>query len=104
MYVVSLLTLAAFYGVVRAGLVNLGATVTVNGVYYFVDPEPVGVLPSSSGLYHHSNFGFVPVTVFEAIDNRFDESTFNDTIKAWLAQDDVFNKGFLQGALLISQN
>ncbi|KAG4255608.1 hypothetical protein FPRO03_04557 [Fusarium proliferatum] len=96
MYIVSLLTLAAFYGVARAGLVNLGATVTVNGVYYFVDPEPVGVLPSSSGLHHHSNFGFVPVTVFEAIDNRFDESTFNDTIKAWLAQDDVFNKGFLQ--------
>lgn len=77
---------------------------TVNGVYYFVDPEPVGILPSSSGLNHHRNVEFVPVTVFEAIDNRFDESTLNDTVKAWVAQDDVFNKGFLQGALLISQN
>ncbi|KAF5626330.1 D-mandelate dehydrogenase [Fusarium sp. NRRL 25303] len=96
MHAASLLTLAAFYGVARTGLVNLGATVSVNGVYYFVHPEPVGILPSSSGLHRDRNFEFLPVTVFEAIDNRFDESTFNDTVKAWLAQDDVFNKGFLQ--------
>ncbi|KAH7151612.1 amidase signature domain-containing protein [Fusarium sp. MPI-SDFR-AT-0072] len=96
MNAVSFLILATFYGVARTSLINYGATVTVNGVYYFVHPEPVGVLPLSSSLHHHGHVDFVPVTIFEATDNRFDESSLNDTAKAWLAKDDVFNKGFLQ--------
>ncbi|KAF5533876.1 glutamyl-tRNA(Gln) amidotransferase subunit A [Fusarium phyllophilum] len=92
----SFLILATFYRAARTSLNNLGATVTVNGVYYFVHPEQVAVLPLSSS-HNHGHVGFIPVTIFEATDNRFDESALNDTIKAWLAEDDVFNEGFLQG-------
>ncbi|KAF5966127.1 D-mandelate dehydrogenase [Fusarium bulbicola] len=96
MHTALLLILATLYGVVRTSLTNLGATVTVNGVYYFVHPEPVAVLPLSSGLRPHGHADFVPVAMFEATDNQFDESTLNHTVNAWLAEDDVFNKGFLQ--------
>ncbi|KAF5708103.1 glutamyl-tRNA(Gln) amidotransferase subunit A [Fusarium mundagurra] len=95
MRAVTFLILATFYRVARTSLINLGATVTVNGVYYFVHPEPVAVLPLSSS-HHYGQADFVPVTIFEANDNQFDESTLNDTVKAWLAHDDVFNEGFLQ--------
>ncbi|KAJ9415687.1 E1-E2 ATPase-domain-containing protein [Fusarium oxysporum] len=96
MRAVSFLILAAFYRVAYSNLVNHGATVSVNGVLYFVHPEPVGFLPLSSSLHHQGLVDFVPATIFEATDNRFDESSLNDTVKAWLAEDDVFNKGFLQ--------
>ncbi|EWZ31340.1 amidase signature domain-containing protein [Fusarium oxysporum Fo47] len=96
MRAVSFLILAAFFRVAYSNLVNHGATVSVNGVLYFVHPEPVGFLPLSSSLHHQGLVDFVPATIFEATDNRFDESSLNDTVKAWLAEDDVFNKGFLQ--------
>ncbi|RKL23362.1 hypothetical protein BFJ70_g12981 [Fusarium oxysporum] len=96
MRAVSFLILAAFFRAAYSNLVNHGATVSVNGVLYFVHPEPVGFLPLSSSLHHQGLVDFVPATIFEATDNRFDESSLNDTVKAWLAEDDVFNKGFLQ--------
>ncbi|KAG7427769.1 Amidase 1 [Fusarium oxysporum f. sp. raphani] len=95
MRAVSFLILAAFYRIAYSSLVNHGATVSVNGVLYFVHPEPVGFLPLSSSLHHQGLVEFVPATIFEATDNRFDESSLNDTVKAWLAEDDVFNIGFL---------
>ncbi|RBR10358.1 hypothetical protein FVER53590_12471 [Fusarium verticillioides] len=94
MHVLSFFILATFYGVARAILTNLGATVTVNGVYYFVHPEPVAVLPLSSS-HNHGHVNLIPVTILEAKDNQFDEPTLNNIVKAWLAKDDVFNEGFL---------
>ncbi|KAF5672750.1 Cu2+-exporting ATPase [Fusarium denticulatum] len=95
MHAISFLILATFYRAAYTSLINLGATVTVNGVYYFVHPKQVAVLPLSSS-HNQGLVDFVPVTIFEATDNRFDESTLSDTIKTWLAKDDVFNEGFLQ--------
>ncbi|KAF4951992.1 hypothetical protein FGADI_7108 [Fusarium gaditjirri] len=103
MFVASLSILAALSGVVHSSLTNHGATVSVNGIYYFVHPEPVRFPPLPSCLHNRGPVNFVPVTVFEAEDNRFDESTLNETVKAWLAKDDVFNEGFLQG-LYVKKN
>ncbi|KAF9775595.1 hypothetical protein IL306_006277 [Fusarium sp. DS 682] len=88
------LVLTALYGVARSTFYNHGATVTVNGVFYFAHPEPQGFLPVPSSLRHRSR-EFIPTTIFEAIDDKFDESSLNATVKAWLAEDDVFNEGFL---------
>jgi hypothetical protein len=101
MFAPSLSILAALSGVTHASLINHGAAVTVNGVQYFVHPEPVRFPPVSSCLHNHGLGELVPVTIFEAKDGRFDESTLNKTVKAWLAKDDVFNEGFLQGTLTL---
>ncbi|KAF5646088.1 glutamyl-tRNA(Gln) amidotransferase subunit A [Fusarium tjaetaba] len=101
MFAASLSILAALSGVTHASLINHGAAVTVNGVQYFVHPEPVRFPLVPSCLHNHRLGELVPVTIFEAKDSRFDESTLNKTVKAWLAKDDVFNEGFLQGSLHI---
>ncbi|KAF4334852.1 glutamyl-tRNA(Gln) amidotransferase subunit A [Fusarium beomiforme] len=95
MHAVLFLILFTLYGVSHSRIINHGTTVTVNGVYYFVAPEPVAILPKSSSLSHKSG-EFVPATIFEATGDKFDESNLEATIKTDFAKDDVFNEGFLQ--------
>lgn len=76
-------------------VISKGQTVTLNGIPYYVPPEPVASirLPENAKL----NSGLNALTVFKPTGLPFGEQELEAVVESYLAQDDVFTTSFLQG-------
>lgn len=82
----------------------LGQTVEINDVAYHIHPDAIGRLescyrpkPSSGGVLPYD---LLPITIFDVGQSQYNASSMKQWIASYLAKDDVFNEGFLQGGYL----
>ena len=88
----------AFFQLAQANtLVSTGHTLTLNGIPYFLQPQPVGRIPEhyidTSTTY---SFGFAPVTLTTTSHGKLQTSGFRSLRDEFLQTDDVFQLGFLK--------
>lgn len=76
-------------------VISTGQTVTLNGIPYYVPPEPVTSirLPENTKL----NSGLNVLTVFKPTVLPFGEQELEAAVESYLCKDDVFTTSFLQG-------
>lgn len=76
-------------------VISTGQTVTLNGIPYYVPPEPV----ISIRLPKHAQLstGLNALTVFRPTALPFGEQELEAVVKSYLREDDVFTSSFLQG-------
>jgi hypothetical protein len=92
--------LLGFVSTALATITATGASVTLNGIDYFIDPYVAGNI--STDILHDlsdipSAFGFKPITVVSQTTTvQGLSSLFSD----WMKTDDVFQAGFAQGIFL----
>lgn len=74
-----------------------GQTITVNGINYYAPAKPVSSLTGFSKIEIGSNDDLLPLTVITAQPeaSTFSTEFFEQTVKNFTDQDDVFNTGFL---------
>lgn len=77
-------------------VVSTGQTVTLDGIPYFVPPDPFATISLPKGLDLN---GFSVLTVFKPDSLPFGEEELEDAVDHYLRQDDVFTTSFLQGIL-----
>ncbi|KAJ2899837.1 glutamyl-tRNA amidotransferase [Zalerion maritima] len=96
------LSLTACLGAARSQLVSTGASVSLDGIYYYISPYSEGKISGGflSGLDSiPSAFGFKPITIVaESVGVDALTSLFTN----WTAADDVFQPAFMQGLFLTS--
>ena len=95
-----LLCLTTFYcfTLSHAKVIQQGFSVEINNVPYYVHPESTGELSDCSGSKNaESTLGFVPTTIVDLEGQAVSKHTLSTAIDAYLARDDVFNTGFLEG-------
>ena len=70
----------------------------MHGTPYLISPFSAAYAPVlAQADVGTSIYGFVPVTVIHPSSTGPTSFNLNDTITGYLAKDDVFNRGFLQG-------
>jgi hypothetical protein len=76
-------------------VMSTGQTVTLNGIPYYVPPEPL----TSIGLPENTklNSGLNALTVFKPTVLPFGEQELEAAVESYLCEDDVFTTSFLQG-------
>ncbi|KAA1466957.1 amidase signature enzyme [Dentipellis sp. KUC8613] len=75
--------------------VNASRTVVIGGHPYYLTTEPVLSLPNIQLPQE-----IVPFAIFNANTSSVTRASLSSTIASWQEIDDVFNDGFLQGALI----
>ncbi|KAF4997622.1 hypothetical protein FDECE_12040 [Fusarium decemcellulare] len=73
-----------------------GATLQLNGIPYYVPPDPVGEVPSSVFRVEPS-VGFLPITILNTNGSSLTVEDVHSIATSFSKQDDVFQDGFLQG-------
>ncbi len=73
-----------------------GRTVVVNGINYYVAPEPVATADMLKRALSNG-VDLIPLTVFADLSSSFTTTAFRFLVGNYTASDDVFNIGFLQG-------
>ena len=83
---------------------STGATVELNGIPYYVPPASIGKLGIDQSLSNAavSIGGLLPLTVIKTNGTSYQSSDLHNTVNSFLANDDVFQTGFLDGK--ISEN
>jgi len=77
-----------------------GRTVVVNGINYYVAPEPVSIIDATADMLKRAlsnGVDLIPLTVFADLSSSFTTTAFRFLVGNYTASDDVFNIGFLQG-------
>lgn len=76
-------------------VISTGQIVTLNGLPYYLPPEPVNsiMLPAGAKL----NSGLNALTVFRPTSLPFGKEELETTVESYLSEDDVFANEFLQG-------
>lgn len=72
----------------------------VNGISYYVAPEPMSIISATADQLNRASttgVDLIPLTVMEDSSSSFTTSTFRSIAANYTASDDVFNIGFLQG-------
>lgn len=98
-----LITLATLASLAHAiNFFPTGSTFELNGISYYVPPNPVGKLRVDPNLSNAaaSSGGYLPLTVIKTNGTSYQSSDFQSTIESFLASDDVFQTGFLDGKVL----
>jgi len=90
---------AAIVCEVQALLTPNGMTVTLNDIPYYVPASPIATIECDSKRLGAiiSVAGLVPLTVIQTSSLTFSQNDFDATIAKYMASDDVFQTGFLQG-------
>ena len=97
---VVVLCVLEFVGSAAAQITATGASVTLDGIDYFIDPYVAGNVSSDfigdlSGV--PSAFGFKPITV---VSKKTAAAELTSLFTGWMQEDDVFQAGFTQGVFL----
>ena len=81
-----------------ASLILSGQTLDLDGISYYLPPEPFTVVSAFpvDGLY--SAGGLVPVTVVGTSDMQINQDRLSTIIEEYGKLDDIWNPGFLTGA------
>ena len=83
---------------VLASVSPTGYTVSLTDISYFIPPKAVGKLSITESLSAKFDNGpFVPITVIPATASNFTAADVSALVSQYLAEDDVFQKGFLDG-------
>lgn len=90
---------AAIVCEVQALLTSNGMTVTLNDIPYYVPASPIATVECDAKRLGAitSVAGLVPLTVIETSALTFSQNDFDATVARYMASDDVFQTGFLQG-------
>lgn len=94
------ITALAFAVVANATSTKAGSTVEVDGTFYYVPSASVSSLSVSTQQLQAATVSgedLIPLTVMTGDFSTFNASSLTTTIASYLAKDDVFNSGFLQG-------
>lgn len=77
---------------------STGQTVELDGVSYYLPPDPASTLPAHNPLLKAATAsgGLLPVTVITTSSAGYDSSDLAATIANYTATDDVFSAGFLE--------
>lgn len=76
-------------------VISKGQTVTLNGILYYVPPEPVTSINLTT--YAQLSPGLNALTVFRPTALPFGEPQLEAAVEGYLREDDVFTPSFLQG-------
>lgn len=79
---------------------STGRTLILGEISYFVPPSPVSALRDAHALSVAKKSaldGLVPFSVVRTSNPLFGGTALQDTVDAWTAKDDVWNKQFLKG-------
>lgn len=76
-------------------VISRGQTVTLNGIPYYVPPEPVISIKLTTHV--KLNPGLNALTVFRPTALPFGEQQLEAAVEGYLCEDDVFTPSFLQG-------
>jgi hypothetical protein len=86
---------------VLAAVSTTGYTVSLADVAYFIPPKAVGKISFTGSLSEKFNNGaFVPLTVFTPATANFAAADASALTAQYLAEDDVFQEGFLDGMIV----
>ncbi|EGX94493.1 Amidase [Cordyceps militaris CM01] len=92
--------LGVLSGVYAANVVFDGASVQLDGIYYFIDPHVTGELPLPRiDLAAVTAGGFMPVTV---VQSTAEATSLDSLLQSWLERDDVFQPSFLWGGVYVA--
>jgi hypothetical protein len=96
-----LAAVAAIVGEVQALLTSNGMTVTLNDISYYIPASPIATIECDSKRLGASISvaGLVPLTVIQTSSLTFSQHDFDATVAKYMASDDVFQTGFLQGTV-----
>lgn len=96
-----LAAVAAIVGEVQALLTSNGMTVTLNDIPYYIPASPIATIECDSKRLGASISvaGLVPLTVIQTSSLTFSQNDFDATVAKYMASDDVFQTGFLQGTV-----
>ena len=95
----ALLTATTIVCKVQALLNSKGMTVTLNDIPYYVPASPIAIINCDSKYLGAATSlaGLVPLTVIQTSSLTFSQRDFAATIANYMANDDVFQPGFLKG-------
>lgn len=96
-----LAVVAAIVGEVQALLTSNGMTVTLNDIPYYIPASPIATIECDSKRLGASISvaGLVPLTVIQTSSLTFSQNDLDATVAKYMASDDVFQTGFLQGTV-----
>ncbi len=87
--------------IAAVSVVASGSTIVMNGITYYASPDIVTTIAATPAeLKQCGDDEWVPLTVMENPTGAFTASVLQSVVKSYIAVDDVFSTGFLQGKLL----
>lgn len=93
--------LGLFASATSANLVFSGATIELNGDYYFIDPHVAGELPVHARNDSVLSSSYAAVTVVGSSGNA---TSLDSLLQSWTELDDVFTAEFLGGGVYIAHD